>query len=948
MLGRLQIGDRCPRQVAGQLMLTCLFCLILATVAFSQENFLEFRVIDVAGHPLSGVTLSLKADGATSAPTDQTGKTRITLSSSFRPGSKVALQIVQTPEDMIMVLPWDDRVVVPVVRNASQGIVSIVLGRRGDRTLLEKTDVQMALMSKIIRELTPKPDNDVATEKQRQEALNRISEAYGLQPEEVDRSIREWGAKTSNPYEKGLVALYENKYSDADRLFSTSIKTQEPGLELVKAGLVKATVDRGKSLYKQGIYEEAIACYQQALALSPNDVIVLNELGMLYSDQDRFGEAESAYKQAIIISEKLNPSSLTLAVALNNLSILYIQKELSAQAEPLLARSSAILKKATEPDSVELAKTLETLADIYHATGHDADAAPFYEQMATIKEKIFGTDQPEMKEPIHRLGEFYRARGDYVRAEFWYQRALTLTEKTAGPESPSVAASLDDLAHVYQAQGDTGKAKSLSQRALAIRENTLDSGHPAIAKSLEHLAVLNDQRNDDKEVEPLFLRSLIIRKNALGENDLSVPNTQKKYAAWLRKMKRGTEAAEMEKQANAFLIKKYIQAPITNVENRTSLTFNIFIGELENLGLNNRIMDNQRPFGALPEIAFNYELQMRVDDDFHSDLMRSIFIEKPRVKPFHEASSHRLDYGLDFNEHNHMLSAGFIEKIARVGLQLVDPVWGSNELRISAYYGQPVIILETGRNHWLQVWGGQGFSLPKSRPRFLTFDPSILGTDLTPRLGFQYSVGGINVVYRSGYGLYTSSVGSFFAESPFRRDVIFSGARNRVIEELSGIPYPWFTPISICRLCFKEVELNNINQYLSSRTHHAWDDTYMGYVLYPMPAQFAAVKSLNPANSSGNVADSFDLSGFRRSIQQTGRNFSGDVFLGLFISSLEWVSNEKNGKRSRLPFSDFMPASKLGIWKLAPDRQTFDLYPPDLPAVLSPRVKAIGWLIIPR
>ena len=37
----------------------------------------------------------------------------------------------------------------------------------------------------------------------------------GITSEEVDKAIRAWGAKTTDPYEAGLAALYARKYDKA-------------------------------------------------------------------------------------------------------------------------------------------------------------------------------------------------------------------------------------------------------------------------------------------------------------------------------------------------------------------------------------------------------------------------------------------------------------------------------------------------------------------------------------------------------------------------------------------------------------------------------------------------------------------------------------------------------------------------------------------------------------
>jgi tetratricopeptide (TPR) repeat protein len=539
-------------QAGATFVFASLLSLVLAAVALAQENSLHFHVSDTANKPISGVILSIRPDAATTLPTDEMGQTHIQLSALLKAGDKFILQVVQAPEDMVMISPWDNQITLTSAKNDSPRHVSIVLGRRGDRTLLKNSGVLTALVFRMVRYLPPGLVDEATTKKLRQEELKHIAELYGLPPEEVDRSIREWGVKTSDSYGKGLVALYEGNFSGASNLFSASLKTPGPELKPMYAQPAQSIIDKGQSLYQQGEYEKAIAYYQQALILSPGDVTILNELGIIYAGRDRFSEAEAAYRQAINIAEKDNPPGLTLAIVLDNLAILYIQKNLLAQAMPLLDQSVSILK-STESSGPEFAKAIETRADIDYVLGHYDEAVLGYKQFVIISQEIPGTDPRSLKEPLHRIGEFYLTRGDCAQAELWYRRVQTLTEGVSGPYSSAAAAAHDDLGNVYQAEGNYERAEMAYNRALEIRKQIFDPEDLVMATSYSNLAVLYTKQGKNEQAESLFKQAISISENELGQNARGVATIRKNFAILLRQMNLEAAAEKEEAQANEIL-----------------------------------------------------------------------------------------------------------------------------------------------------------------------------------------------------------------------------------------------------------------------------------------------------------------------------------------------------------------------------------------------------------
>jgi tetratricopeptide (TPR) repeat protein len=85
----------------------------------------------------------------------------------------------------------------------------------------------------------------------------------------------------------------------------------------------------------------ALAIQEQVLGwIHPHTAPVLNNLAMLYADQDEFEQAEPLLQFALAIREQLlGPDHSDTATSLTNLATLYIRQEKFEQAEPLLQRA---------------------------------------------------------------------------------------------------------------------------------------------------------------------------------------------------------------------------------------------------------------------------------------------------------------------------------------------------------------------------------------------------------------------------------------------------------------------------------------------------------------------------------------------------------------------------------------------------------------------------------
>jgi tetratricopeptide (TPR) repeat protein len=469
-------------------------CLSAGTL-WAEAGILVVNVQDVHKHPVRGVQIGVEGDGG-SAITDDHGKARIPLAAQNKQKDWVSLQILKSPpgKDLVMVSPWDSRTQVPSFENESENFVRVVVAEFRDRAALEDGSVLAALTAKINQANAPKTAEKAGRQEDPKANLSAVAKQYGLDPEDLDKAIRFWGEKTTDPYEAGLAALYQTNYPKASAQLNESLQNREAKLAVDQAAVADAAFFLGQSLYCEGKYRESAAAYQRALQLRPDHAVALNNLGLSLEKAGEYARAESLYRRALAIRERaLGADDPDLATSLNNLAGLLADKGDYAGAELLYRRALAIREKALGPDHPDVAQDLNNLAGLLQARGDYVGAEPLYRRALAIREKALGPDHRDVAQTLNDLALLLWSKGDNAGAEALLGRALAIDEKALGPDHPDVAADLDHLARLLFARGDYAGAELLLRRALAIDEKSFRPGDTRTEEVRRNLKSLTDK-----------------------------------------------------------------------------------------------------------------------------------------------------------------------------------------------------------------------------------------------------------------------------------------------------------------------------------------------------------------------------------------------------------------------------------------------------------------------
>jgi tetratricopeptide (TPR) repeat protein len=217
----------------------------------------------------------------------------------------------------------------------------------------------------------------------------------------------------------------------------------------------------GMEYYEQGELDKAVAEFEKALALDPDDAEAHRNLGTAYGEQGRWEEAAAAYEKAIELApdfgeaygdlaaayfnlgklaeavaagEKGIELDPNYAMAYNNLGVVY-----GAQGD--LDRAITLLRQAIQVDS-DCADAHYNLGFAYESLGQAEGAIAEYQEAIRA--------DPDYTGAYENLGGVYARLGQLDEAIAWWKKTLEI--------EPDRASTHQNLGMAYAQQGKADEA----------------------------------------------------------------------------------------------------------------------------------------------------------------------------------------------------------------------------------------------------------------------------------------------------------------------------------------------------------------------------------------------------------------------------------------------------------------------------------------------------------
>jgi tetratricopeptide (TPR) repeat protein len=212
----------------------------------------------------------------------------------------------------------------------------------------------------------------------------------------------------------------------------------------------------------------------QAENFGPNDIragSTLNSLGLVYRAEKKYGDAEGAYRRALVIMEAAYGESIDVGNINFNIAGVMFDQGHQADALPYLQKTLPIYQRLLGDASLKTAATLCMEGDAFRLMKRYPEAETVLRKCADIREMDSGLQTNDLADALYSLALTYVGEGNFTAAETRLKLVETIREKTLGITSPLVAQTMEDHAAALKQLGRDREAGKLITMAAAIRRS---------------------------------------------------------------------------------------------------------------------------------------------------------------------------------------------------------------------------------------------------------------------------------------------------------------------------------------------------------------------------------------------------------------------------------------------------------------------------------------------
>jgi eukaryotic-like serine/threonine-protein kinase len=209
--------------------------------------------------------------------------------------------------------------------------------------------------------------------------------------------------------------------------------------------------------------------------------LILQALGIAYSDLNKPDEALQNYRQSLEIKRRLGQRK-GIADSLNMIASVY-----EGLGKPALALTN--IKEALKiyreiGDRQDVGTVLINLGGFQHNRGKYDDALKLFKESLQIQRALGNENDQALC--LNNIGNSYAFKGDYDNARTYFEQALQLREKIKVPSD--IADTLHNLGEVLMKMGQYDQALTRYLRALDVRRGASDK--LGAAKESDSLGIL--------------------------------------------------------------------------------------------------------------------------------------------------------------------------------------------------------------------------------------------------------------------------------------------------------------------------------------------------------------------------------------------------------------------------------------------------------------------------
>ena len=262
-------------------------------------------------------------------------------------------------------------------------------------------------------------------------------------------------------------------------------------------------------------------CLELIYAAQPENT----ELPNLLADQERFEEAEPAFRQLLtVLTWTWGPTAPRTVTAQDGLGVCLLKMGRLAEAESLLIDAYQKLTAAPDTPADSLAAVTGHLAVLRRRQGQFEEAERLHDTTMELSRQL-GERSRAYAAALINAGAFYKDVGRLDRARTVYEQARPIVTEVLGREHPDYVLLLSNLGDLEMESGNAARALELLNEACSIGRSSLGERHGFYLTALHNLGYAQHMLGEDTEALATLERALTLEEKAFGPDNASLAPT---------------------------------------------------------------------------------------------------------------------------------------------------------------------------------------------------------------------------------------------------------------------------------------------------------------------------------------------------------------------------------------------------------------------------------------
>lgn len=295
--------------------------------------------------------------------------------------------------------------------------------------------------------------------------------------------------------------------------------------------------DEVEQLAIKGKYKEAFELNEKALLQAEKEFSAehlnmgntLIRKGYLLQKLSAFADAEKVMlRGSAMIRKAEGEQHEDYALSLANLGSLYRQTNQYEKAIRVLSTSVGLTEKKLGRNNEQFASTYLNLGALHMQMGNYPAALTCIKEVQQIRRKLFPLTHPKYIEVLSNLGSLYDLMDEYVQAETFLEEATKLRREQLGVKHQAYWYSVQNLARLQYRLGNTERALLLDRELVQLVAANAP-GHEV------HVAALNALIVDYLQLDD-YARADSVAGEALVALDLKLGKSSRYYGSILNNL----------------------------------------------------------------------------------------------------------------------------------------------------------------------------------------------------------------------------------------------------------------------------------------------------------------------------------------------------------------------------------------------------------------------------